>query len=173
MQANELLADAASRPVWLARAVLDGLSVETAHAMPGDKANSIVWLLWHAARQLDVQLARLTARPTVWEEGRWSARLGVARAAHDFGLGDTPADVAALRVDSVAELGEHLAACVGALTEYALALRPDELDEVVDRSYTPPVTRGVRLVSLIDDATVHVGQAAYVRGLLDGWSLGV
>jgi hypothetical protein len=37
---------------------------------------------------------------------------------------------------------------------------------VVDRRWTPPVTLGVRLVSVADDCLQHVGQAAYVRGLL-------
>ena len=46
------------------------------------------------------------------------------------------------------------------------ALRGDDLDRVVDRSYDPPVTAGVRLVSVVQDALQHVGQAAYVRGLL-------
>jgi hypothetical protein len=40
------------------------------------------------------------------------------------------------------------------------------LSEIIDRSWTPPVTRGVRLVSMIDDAAQHVGQAAYAAGIL-------
>ena len=45
-------------------------------------------------------------------------------------------------------------------------LAPDDLDRVVDRRWDPPVTLGVRLVSIADDCLQHVGQAAYVRGLL-------
>ena len=45
-------------------------------------------------------------------------------------------------------------------------------DDVVDTNWTPHVTRGVRLISIIDDAVAHLGQAAYVRGLVDGWSIG-
>jgi hypothetical protein len=37
---------------------------------------------------------------------------------------------------------------------------------VVDRRWDPPVTLGVRLVSVVNDCAQHVGQAAYVRGLL-------
>ena len=43
---------------------------------------------------------------------------------------------------------------------------PDDLDRVVDQRWDPPVTLGVRLVSIADDCLQHVGQAAYVRGLL-------
>jgi hypothetical protein len=44
----------------------------------------------------------------------------------------------------------------------------DDLDRVVDRRWDPPVTLGVRLVSVADDMLQHVGQAAYARGILTG-----
>jgi hypothetical protein len=45
-------------------------------------------------------------------------------------------------------------------------LTPADLDRIVDRRWDPPVTLGVRLVSIADDSLQHVGQAAYLRGLL-------
>ena len=56
-------------------------------------------------------------------------------------------------------------AAADATAAYLHGLDPDCLDEVVDTRWDPPVTRGVRLVSIIDDASQHAGQAAYVRGL--------
>ena len=47
-------------------------------------------------------------------------------------------------------------------------LTPDDLDRVVDQRWDPPVTLGVRLVSIADDSLQHAGQAAYARGLLRG-----
>ena len=41
-----------------------------------------------------------------------------------------------------------------------------DLDRVVDDEWDPPVTLGVRLISVIDDDAQHAGQAAYIRGLL-------
>lgn len=41
-----------------------------------------------------------------------------------------------------------------------------DLERVVDEHWDPPVTLGVRLVSVLSDDLQHVGQAAYVRGLL-------
>jgi hypothetical protein len=35
-----------------------------------------------------------------------------------------------------------------------------------ERWWTPHVTLGVRLVSVLDDDMQHVGQAAYLRGIL-------
>ncbi|MET1049720.1 MAG: hypothetical protein ABWZ55_08830, partial [Acidimicrobiales bacterium] len=42
----------------------------------------------------------------------------------------------------------------------------DDLDRVVDERWDPPVTLGVRLVSIADDDIQHAGQAAYLKGLL-------
>jgi hypothetical protein len=41
-----------------------------------------------------------------------------------------------------------------------------ELDRVVDRNWTEPVTVSIRLVSVIADDLQHVGQAAYLRGIV-------
>jgi hypothetical protein len=37
----------------------------------------------------------------------------------------------------------------------------------VDEAWDPPVTLGVRLVSVVDDDLEHAGQAAFVRGVLE------
>ncbi|WP_040634025.1 mycothiol transferase [Mobilicoccus pelagius] len=173
MNIRELLTDAASRPASAAEPVLDGLSDEAAHRMPADRGNTIAWLLWHAARQMDVQTVALSGGKSVWTSGGWAQRLGVDRGEDEFGFGDSPEDVAALHVDDVAALGAHLQACTDALTAYIGTLSEDDLGEVIDDSYDPPVTRGARIVSIIDDAAVHVGQAAYARGLVDGWRAAV
>ena len=49
---------------------------------------------------------------------------------------------------------------------YLGGLKAADLDKIVDEAWDPPVTLGVRLVSMLNDDTQHVGQAAYVRGLL-------
>jgi hypothetical protein len=36
----------------------------------------------------------------------------------------------------------------------------------VDESWDPPVTLGVRLVSVISDDLQHAGQAAFLRGVV-------
>ncbi|PNE16494.1 hypothetical protein B1H26_24895 [Amycolatopsis sp. BJA-103] len=41
-----------------------------------------------------------------------------------------------------------------------------DLDRIVDDAWDPPVTLGVRLVSVLSDDLQHAGQAAYVRGLV-------
>ena len=50
---------------------------------------------------------------------------------------------------------------------YVGGLRTDDLDRIVDERWDPPVSLGVRLVSVIDDDLQHAGQAAYIRGLAE------
>ena len=48
-----------------------------------------------------------------------------------------------------------------------LILAFGESDNAGDQAVLdPPVTLGVRLVSVVNDDTQHAGQASYVRGLL-------
>lgn len=171
MGALELLEDVAARPRDVAGEVLDGLAPEVLNAMPHGTQNSIAWLVWHAARQQDVQIAQLGDAPQVWSEQGWDAKFGLDRPEDAFGLGDTPQDVARVRVTDPQLLRDYLAATVAATVDYLRGLSEADLDEVIDRSWDPPVTRGVRIVSTLDDAAQHLGQAAYVRGLLDEhWS---
>jgi hypothetical protein len=50
---------------------------------------------------------------------------------------------------------------------FASGLAEADLDRVVDKGWDPPVTLGVRLVSVVSDCLQHTGQAAYVRGILE------
>lgn len=50
---------------------------------------------------------------------------------------------------------------------YLGSLNAARLDDVIDDAWDPPVTLGVRLVSVADDSLQHVGQAAYLRGLIE------
>ena len=139
--------------------------------MPGGTANSVAWLVWHASRQQDAQVAQLAGTEEVWTAEGWSGRFGLDVPDSSMGFGDGPEDVARIRVASPDLLRGYLDAVVERTVAYVHGLTEAQLDDVVDRSWTPPVTRGVRLVSTVDDAAQHLGQAAYVRGLLeDGWS---
>ncbi len=63
-------------------------------------------------------------------------------------------------------LTSYLSAVHEQTREFVAGLGADDLDRVVDDGWDPPVTLGVRLASVVNDGTQHVGQAAYVRGVL-------
>jgi len=52
--------------------------------------------------------------------------------------------------------------------QYLGELGEADLGRIVDRRWDPPVTLGVRLVSVADDDIQHAGQAAFVRGIVAG-----
>jgi hypothetical protein len=74
--------------------------------------------------------------------------------------------VATVRPERPEVLLEYLDAVAQRTSAMLQDLVPSDLDRIVDRSWDPPVTMGVRLVSIADDGLQHAGQAAYVRGLL-------
>lgn len=172
MDSSDVLIDAARRPVAAAGQVLRGISPETLHARPAGRGNSIAWLVWHAARQMDAQLAALSGADQVWSVGGWAARLGIPRGRQAVGFGDTAGDVAGLRVADPGLLLGYVRGVADVFIAYVAGLSAADLAVVVDTSWDPPVTRGVRLVSLIDDAVAHLGQAAYARGLVEEWTIG-
>jgi hypothetical protein len=74
--------------------------------------------------------------------------------------------VAAIRPDGPEVLVDYYAAVARRTQDLLRRLTPADLDRVVDERWDPPVTLGVRLVSIADDDIQHAGQAAYVRGLV-------
>ena len=50
--------------------------------------------------------------------------------------------------------------------QFARSVTDSNLDRIVDERWDPPVTLGVRLVSVVGHSFEQVGQAAYVRGIL-------
>ena len=70
-----------------------------------------------------------------------------------------------MRVPADLLVGYH-EAVFGHTVKYVQGLAEADLDRVVDEHWDPPVTLGVRLVSVVSDDLQHGGQAAYVRGML-------
>ncbi|MGH3654895.1 DinB family protein [Glutamicibacter sp.] len=164
MKVSEFLADLAQRPIDAVRA-LPQLSVEQLNAHPGNHPNSIAWLLWHSGREADIQLSALSGQPELWEQFR--ERFNLGELGDSMGFGHSAEQARSIIVTDQQLLLDYLEACLSALSGYASRLGEEELGEIIDRSWDPSVTRGVRLVSIIDDAAVHVGQAAYAAGALD------
>ena len=168
MDVRDVLREAASRPATEAKALIDTLPAGGLNAHAGGHTNSIAWPLWHAGRQMDAQLAQLNGEPQVWHSQVFDARFNLGELGDTVGYGHTAEQARAVVVEDAALLVEYLGAATAALSEYIAGLSEADLDDVIDTSWTPHVTRGVRLVSMIDDAAQHVGQAAYASGILEG-----
>lgn len=166
MSASRILTDAFDRIHSTVHDVADDLDAEALSWRPERDANSIVWLIWHLTRIQDDHIAEVAGREQVWRSQDWVTRFGLPFAATDTGYGHTSAQVAQVEVGGPAILtGYHDAVREQAL-DYLRGLRDENLDMVVDTSWDPPVTLGVRLVSVVADNLQHVGQAAFVRGIV-------
>jgi uncharacterized damage-inducible protein DinB len=167
MDVRELFDDLFGRVDENVHAVVDGLSAEQLAAPPGHGANPIGWLVWHLTRVQDGHITELLGGDEVWTSGPWPARFGLSADPHNTGYGHGPDEVAQVRADSPEALLGYYDAVRARTTRLLDTIEPAKLDEIVDRRWNPPVTLGVRLVSIADDCIQHVGQAAYVRGLLE------
>src|SRR5438874_2417663 len=167
MDCRDLIVDVLSRVDEELRRTLDALSAEQLAFRPHEASNSIGWLAWHLTRVMDDHVSELAGVPQAWIEQRWHERFGKPADASDTGFGYGPAEVAALRVDGPEVLIEYFAAVYERSIAYIKTVECSDLDRVIDRSWDPPVTAGVRLNSVVNDCTQHVGQMAYLRGLVE------
>jgi hypothetical protein len=166
MRSAELLRYAFDQVDGTLRAALRGLTADDLVGRPGPDANTIAWLAWHLLRVQDDHVAEVAGREQVWTADGWADRFGLPFAASATGYGFDSGQVAAVRVPSLDLLLDYATAVHARTAEFLAGLSDEDLDRVVDDSYDPPVTLGVRLVSVLSDDLQHAGQAAYARGLL-------
>lgn len=155
-----------SRIPPLVEQAVAGLDAGQLASIPRPGSNPIGWLAWHLTRVQDHHMSELLDQPQVWEAGDVAARFGLEPEPGNTGYGHAPDEVAAVRPDGPGSVLEYHAAVDRRTRAFLERLTPAALDRVVDRRWNPPVTLGVRLVSIADDSLQHAGQAAYARGLL-------
>ena len=167
MQTSELLADAYSRIRRLVHQATEGLDGDGLAFRPESDANSIAWLVWHLTRIQDHHLSEIAGRQQAWISAAWHARFDMPADPSTTGYGHTREQVAGVRPeDPDVLLGYHDEVSDQTL-QYLTTVDDGELERIVDRSYDPPVSVGVRLVSVLSDNLQHAGQARYVRGIVD------
>ena len=166
MDVAPLLLELYGRIEPLAEEAVDDLDALQLAASPGEGRNTIAWLVWHLTRVQDHHIAELIDQDQLWVAGDWATRMGLEPNPQNTGYGHTAEQVATIRPPDGQVLTDYLAAVSARTRTFLESLVPADLDRVVDRRWDPPVTLGVRLVSVADDCLQHVGQAAYVRGLL-------
>jgi Protein of unknown function (DUF664) len=164
----ELLLDGFGRIQENVADVLDGLTVEQLTYRIDADANPVSWLVWHLTRVQDDHVAAGFGVTQVWSAQGWARRLGLPAGMMDHGYGHMRDQVTPVAAATAASglLGEYHEATYAQTVKLVSEIGDADLDRVVDTRWTPPVTLGVRLVSVLDDDMQHVGQAAYVRGIL-------
>jgi hypothetical protein len=166
MDVGELLSDSLGRVRDQVPEVVAGLDVDQLAWRPDAGANSIAWIVWHLTRIEDDHVAEVAGTDQVWTSAGWYDRFGLPFPPGAHGYGHSSADVAQVRVSGDLLAGYHAETAARAIA-YVEGLAPTELDRIVDERWDPPVSLGVRLVSVVNEVNQHVGQAAYLRGMIE------
>ena len=166
MTIAELLTDAFTRIREVVHEAVDGQQPDQLAFRPDEQANSIAWLVWHLTRIADDHVADAAGTDQVWTSGGWAERFGLPFEPAETGYGHGSAEVAAVQVKSGELLTGYHDAVYQQTISYVGKLSDQDLDRIVDERWDPPVSLGVRLVSVISDDLQHAGQAAYLRGVI-------
>jgi hypothetical protein len=166
MRSSDLLIDAFGRVQEVVHhAAADMNATELARRLDAD-GNSIAWLLWHLTRVQDDHIADAAGLDQVWTSQGWSARFELPFDDGATGYGQSSGEAGKVRVASAELLIGYHDAVHEQTVGFVKGLNASDFDRIVDESWDPPVSLGVRLVSVISDTLQHAGQAALVRGVL-------
>jgi hypothetical protein len=163
----ELLLDAFGRVRELVHGVVDGVTPDELAYRVDPQANTIAWLVWHLTRIQDDHVADLAGADQAWTEDGWCERFDLPLPRSDTGFGHGPDQVGAVRVAEGEVLTGYYDAVHQRTVAYVGKLSEADFPRIVDTRWDPPVTLAVRLVSVISDDLQHIGQAAFVKGLLE------
>ncbi|MEO6989194.1 MAG: DinB family protein [Aquihabitans sp.] len=166
MDVSELLVEGYGRLPDLVRGAVADLDLDQLVAAPGPGANTVAWLVWHLTRVQDHHISEILDAEQRYISESWHQRFGRGPDPQDHGYGHTEADVAAVQPQALGDLTAYYDSVHARTIDFLSDLGESDLDRVVDEGWDPPVTMGARLTSILNDDLQHVGQAAYVRGLL-------
>ena len=160
MRSRDVLSYAYSQVAETLEGTVGGLGPDDLSRRVQSGANPIGWLVWHLLRIQDDHVADVAGTEQVWTAEGWAGRFGlpVDDAATGYGMSDEEVD--AVRVPSADLLLGYSQAGHARTAEFLRGLAGDDLDRVVDASWDPPDTLGVRLVSVLSHDPQHLGQAA-------------
>jgi uncharacterized damage-inducible protein DinB len=161
----DVLVDGFGRIREVVRGVLADLTQQDLAFQVDAGSNSIAWLVWHLTRVQDDHVADAAGVEQVWTAQDWVDRFALPLDRLDTGFGHRSADVEAVGTASGDLLLGYHEAVHEQTVAYLRGLADADLDRVVDTAWDPPVTLGVRLVSVLGDDLQHAGQAAFVRGV--------
>jgi hypothetical protein len=129
------------------------------------ECNTIGWLVWHLTRIQDDHIADAESSEQVWITEGWVDRFALPFDVSATGYGHSAEEVGEVRPSAELLLG-YFDDVYERSIRFVDGLEDADLDRVVDNNFDPPVTLGVRLVSVLSDDLQHAGQAALLRGVV-------
>ena len=166
MKWQQVLVDSFARVAKGLEEALAGLSQSDLDEQPHSDCNSMGWLTWHLTRGQDSAVSWLTGQKQIWIENGWHAKFNRAPNTGDSGFGAKSEDVAAFRSPEVEVLVGYHRAVFEQSKQYLGNLTTKELGRNLNSPAFPNVE--ALLVAMLSDGLQHLGQVAYLRGLLKG-----
>jgi hypothetical protein len=167
MESRDLLLTAFDNIEESVRRALDGIDPALLTERIDPEANTVGWLVWHLTRGQDHQVAEVAGTEQAYIADGWADRFALPFSARATGYGMSSEDVGKTRITDPQLLLDYHGAVRRRTSDFVSGLSAKDLDRIVDESWDPPVTLGVRLVSVIGDDLQHAGQAALLRGFLE------
>ncbi|MFC2006349.1 DinB family protein [Chloroflexota bacterium] len=166
MEFQRLLLRVFERASEMLGMALDGLTKKDLDYQPNPDCNSIAWLTWHLTRVQDSAISSLTGKDQRWIAEKWYSKFSRNLDPNDRGVGHTAEDVSNFQSPDAKTLLDYHYAVLKQTKEYINKLSIAELGREIDNPRTPTV--GLRLAAMMGDNIQHVGQIAYIRGMLKG-----
>lgn len=122
---------------------------------------------------IDLQISDLKGEESLWIPDGWTEKFNLPLSDGTLDFKHTPEEAEKVKINDKDLLVDYLDAAIKLAKDYLSHLDESILDEIIDESYTPAVTRQTRIVSIIDDAVMHSGQAIYTRRTVIGKKLNI
>ncbi len=166
MNAAQLYLETIERADGTLKRALDGLTPdELRKQVAGPDSNPIGWLVWHLTRTRDSIINGFNGTPTLWEK-EWAQRfhMDVSPPRHE------PQNVHTFDPRDLDTLLGYYSAVAKETAEIVESLTEKDLDTMVPPTQPgrPPASVASRLGVVLNDNIQHIGQVAYLRGLLRG-----
>jgi uncharacterized damage-inducible protein DinB len=149
---------------------VDGLTPAELRWQPTLASNSISWIVWHMARVEDRWLNRvLRSDVERWIRDGWHEKFGMSKEAH--GYGETETEVRAMPEVAMSDLLTYF----DAVRQSTLAYLERMTSADIEASYAHPprltnITGSWILGHILVEESQHLGQVAYIRGMIRGRS---
>ena len=150
--------------------VLDGLTIDDLNKQPAPDCNSIGWLAWHLIRSHDRNMMELAGEEQLWIKDKWHTKFNRLPDPNETGFRHSFKDVAEFKSPDGSTILEYHHAVIERIANFI----NNNLSESMlgQQSFSPTLqttsTVGVRLLRVLAEGFQHLGQAAYVRGMLKG-----
>jgi hypothetical protein len=166
MKCQQLISSIYDRLTEGLERALVGLTQEDLNYQPRPDSNSIGWLTWHLTRTQDQAIADLMGVEQLWIKEGWYLKFNRSANPQDTGSGHSPEDMASFKSPDVKMLLAYYYSVVQRSKRCFYNLSETDLDREINHTRYPTVA--ARIVGVISDNFQHVGQMAYVHGLLKG-----